>query len=40
MIPGVFAVLLYSRFSISSADHAATRAKIEAARREAPAVPN
>jgi Na+/melibiose symporter-like transporter len=40
MIPGVFAVLLYSRFSISSADHAATRAKIAAARREAPAVPN
>lgn len=40
MIPGVFAVLLYSRFSISSTDHAATRAKIAAARREAPAVPN
>jgi hypothetical protein len=40
MIPGVFAVLLYSQFSISSADHAATRAKIAAARREAPAIPN
>jgi Na+/melibiose symporter-like transporter len=40
MIPGVFAAVLYSQFSISSADHAATRAKIAAARREAPAIPN
>jgi Na+/melibiose symporter-like transporter len=39
MIPGVFAVLLYARFNISSADHAATRARIEAARRGGPEAP-
>jgi Na+/melibiose symporter-like transporter len=33
MIPGVLAVFLYARFSISKADHAATRAKIEALKR-------
>ena len=40
MIPGVFAVLLYARFNISSADHAATRARIEAARRGGPEAPH
>lgn len=29
MIPGIFAVLFYARFSISREDHAATRAKID-----------
>jgi Na+/melibiose symporter-like transporter len=34
MIPGVFAVFLYARFSISKADHAATREKIAAMKRD------